>query len=68
MFWECRRWLGHEVVDGNMCSNVGVIRENRVMFIVSVQLVGLNLSSLLIFFLNVSFVLQRLMYLPSLTY
>jgi hypothetical protein len=67
MFWECSRWLGHDV-DGNMCSNVGVIRENRVIFIVSVQLVGLNLSSVLIFFLNVSFVLQRLMYLPSLTY
>ena len=26
MFWECSRWLGHDVVDGNMCSNVGVIQ------------------------------------------
>jgi hypothetical protein len=25
MFWECR-WLGHDVVDGNVCSNVGVIQ------------------------------------------
>ena len=62
MFWEGSRWLGHDVVDGNMCSNVGVTRENRVIFIISVQLVGLNLSSVLNFFLNVSFVLQRLMY------
>jgi hypothetical protein len=26
MFWEGSRWLGHDVVDGNMCSNVGVIQ------------------------------------------
>ena len=26
MFWECSRWLGHDVVDGNVCSNVGVIQ------------------------------------------
>ncbi len=26
MFWECIRWLGHDVVDGNVCSNVGVIQ------------------------------------------
>jgi hypothetical protein len=25
MFWECIRWLGHDV-DGNVCSNVGVIQ------------------------------------------
>jgi hypothetical protein len=27
VFWECSRWLGHDVVDGNVCSNVGVIQE-----------------------------------------
>ncbi len=27
MFCECSRWLGHDVVDGNVCSNVGVIQE-----------------------------------------
>jgi hypothetical protein len=26
MFWECTRWLGHDVVDGNVCSNVGFIQ------------------------------------------
>jgi hypothetical protein len=26
MFWECIRWLGHDVVDGNVCSNVGVVQ------------------------------------------
>jgi hypothetical protein len=25
MFWECSRWLCHDVVDGHVCSNVGVI-------------------------------------------
>jgi hypothetical protein len=23
MFWECTRRLGHDVVDGDVCSNVG---------------------------------------------
>ena len=26
MFWEGSRWLGHDVIDGNMCSNVGAIQ------------------------------------------
>jgi hypothetical protein len=26
MFWECTRRLGHDVVDGNVCSNVGFIQ------------------------------------------
>jgi hypothetical protein len=26
MFWECTRLLGHDVVDGNVCSNVGFIQ------------------------------------------
>ena len=26
MFWECTRRLGHDVVDGKVCSNVGFIQ------------------------------------------
>jgi hypothetical protein len=26
MFWECTRLLGHDVVDGNVCSKVGFIQ------------------------------------------